>query len=61
MAGSSAEGPLSIPMLGALSSVVGTTDGKRDCKLIITEREALSWGGAMGRRGQRHHLEKGRA
>ena len=61
MAGLSAEGPLSIPMLGALCSVLGTTDGKRDCKPIITEREALAWGGAMGRRGQRHHLEEGRA
>ena len=61
MADSSAEGPLSIPMLGDLCSVLGTTHGKRDCKPIITERQALSWGGAMGRRRQRHHLEVGRA
>ena len=48
-------------MLGVLCSVLGTTHGKRDCEPIITEREALAWGGAMGRRRQRHHLEEGRA
>ena len=49
MAGSSAEAPLSIFTLGFLGSVLVFTDGKRDCKWIVTGREALGLGCISGK------------